>query len=211
LNSDNLNVTGESFDYGPWRFLPTFDPTFTAAYFDHSGLYSYGNQPAAVRWDLEQFALALEPIAGGAAQLRVRTDFETAFESALDAAIVRRLGVRSRGPLFDRLLRASVFRFLFESKMGFERFFFDAFGGRVGGGAAMVADLAQYEPVDPDCRTRAYFAGAAPCTMLIDEMESLWTPIAERDDWTALETKIAQIRAMGDTLLLSKPQESQSF
>ena len=34
LNTDNINVTGESFDYGPWRFAATFDPGFTAAYFD---------------------------------------------------------------------------------------------------------------------------------------------------------------------------------
>ena len=26
LNTDNINITGESFDYGPWRFLPTYDP-----------------------------------------------------------------------------------------------------------------------------------------------------------------------------------------
>ena len=26
LNTDNLNVTGESFDYGPWRFAPTCEP-----------------------------------------------------------------------------------------------------------------------------------------------------------------------------------------
>ena len=38
LNSDNINVTGESFDYGPWRFAPTWDPGFTAAYFDQTGL-----------------------------------------------------------------------------------------------------------------------------------------------------------------------------
>jgi len=26
LNSDNINVTGESFDYGPWRFTPEWEP-----------------------------------------------------------------------------------------------------------------------------------------------------------------------------------------
>jgi uncharacterized protein YdiU (UPF0061 family) len=31
LNSDNINVTGESFDYGPWRFAPEWDEEFTAA------------------------------------------------------------------------------------------------------------------------------------------------------------------------------------
>ncbi|MFX7825265.1 protein adenylyltransferase SelO family protein, partial [Acinetobacter baumannii] len=39
LNSDNINVTGECFDYGPWRFTPNWDPGFVAAYFDHNGLY----------------------------------------------------------------------------------------------------------------------------------------------------------------------------
>jgi uncharacterized protein YdiU (UPF0061 family) len=30
LNTDNMNLTGESFDYGPYRFLPHNDPNFTA-------------------------------------------------------------------------------------------------------------------------------------------------------------------------------------
>ena len=40
LNTDNMNITGESFDYGPYRFLPRNDPNFTAAYFDETGLYA---------------------------------------------------------------------------------------------------------------------------------------------------------------------------
>ena len=35
LNTDNFNVTGECFDYGPWRFIDFADPYFTAAYFDY--------------------------------------------------------------------------------------------------------------------------------------------------------------------------------
>lgn len=58
LNSDNMNVTGESFDYGPYRFLPECDPRFVAAYFDASGLYAYGRQPAAVGWNVERLAAA---------------------------------------------------------------------------------------------------------------------------------------------------------
>ena len=56
LNTDNINITGESFDYGPWRFLPRNDPNFTAAYFDHSGLYSFGRQPEALFWNLSRLA-----------------------------------------------------------------------------------------------------------------------------------------------------------
>ncbi|MBK5265418.1 MAG: YdiU family protein, partial [Alphaproteobacteria bacterium] len=51
LNSDNINITGESFDYGPWRFTPKWDPAFTAAYFDQTGLYAFGRQAEAIHWD----------------------------------------------------------------------------------------------------------------------------------------------------------------
>ena len=208
LNSDNLNVTGESFDYGPWRFLPVFDPTFTAAYFDHSGLYAYGNQPAAVRWNLEQLALALAPLTGRV--IPVRQDFDRAFEDALDAAIVRRLGVRSRGPLWDRLLRGALFRFLHDAKPGFERAFFDAWGGRANPRlpAALKDELAAYEPVDEARLAGPYFGGDAPCTMLIDEVEAIWSAISERDDWAPLEAKVGAIRLMGAALGLQDAPRS---
>ncbi len=48
LNTDNINTTGESFEYGPWRFLPTLDPALTAAYFDETGLCAYGRQPGVL-------------------------------------------------------------------------------------------------------------------------------------------------------------------
>ena len=67
LNSDNINITGESFDYGPWRFTPDWDPEFTAAYFDHYGLYAFGRQPEAIHWDLAQLAGCLSLVADGAA------------------------------------------------------------------------------------------------------------------------------------------------
>ena len=60
LNTDNFNITGESFDYGPWRFLPNFDFNFTAAYFDNAG-YAYGRQPrpACGRYAVSPTALFL--------------------------------------------------------------------------------------------------------------------------------------------------------
>ncbi|MEO6361319.1 MAG: protein adenylyltransferase SelO family protein, partial [Sphingomicrobium sp.] len=59
LNSDNIAISGESFDYGPWRFTPDWDSEFTAAYFDHYGLYAFGRQPEAIHWNLAQLAGAL--------------------------------------------------------------------------------------------------------------------------------------------------------
>ena len=53
LNTDNMSITGESFDYGPYAFIDRYDPRFTAAYFDHGGRYSYGNQSAICQLNLK--------------------------------------------------------------------------------------------------------------------------------------------------------------
>ncbi|MGB2925514.1 MAG: protein adenylyltransferase SelO family protein, partial [Limnothrix sp.] len=37
----------------PYAFIPTYDPKFTAAYFDYSGRYCYGNQPGICELNLE--------------------------------------------------------------------------------------------------------------------------------------------------------------
>jgi uncharacterized protein YdiU (UPF0061 family) len=53
LNTDNMSITGESFDYGPFAFIDTYNPQFTAAYFDYYGRYSYANQPGICKLNLE--------------------------------------------------------------------------------------------------------------------------------------------------------------
>jgi uncharacterized protein YdiU (UPF0061 family) len=60
LNTDNMAITGESFDYGPFAFLEQFDPRFTAAYFDHNGRYAYANQPGICLWNLEMLQIPLK-------------------------------------------------------------------------------------------------------------------------------------------------------
>ena len=216
LNTDNLNVTGESFDYGPYRFLPVLDAGFTAAYFDHAGRYAYGNQPAAVAWALAQLAIALAPLAPDRDLGAIVRAFQPAYQVALDAAIVRRLGVASRGPLPDRLLRTAVLDFLATSQIPFERFFFDAYGGaaaaarlarspaaaeyRSTAAAEVVADLAAYAPRPTARLDHPYFADPAPCTLLIDEIEAIWAAIDVADRWTAFDAKIAAIRRMGEAL-----------
>ena len=216
LNTDNMNVTGESFDYGPWRFLPRYDLSFTAAYFDHTGLYAYGRQPDAVFWNLQRFAETLLGLTSEDALRAALDPFVETFFRAYREAMLRRLGLRPAGDERDQDLLSLLRAFLRESGVGYERFFFDWWGGSAsrvraaaGGAAEFYATasfapieqaLAGYEPVDPARLADPYFAGDAPCTLLVEEVEALWDPIAERDDWQPFEQKIAEIRAMGSAL-----------
>jgi uncharacterized protein YdiU (UPF0061 family) len=202
LNTDNMNLTGESFDYGPYRFLPTCDPSFTAAYFDHSGLYAYGRQPEAVYWNLMRFADTLSLIEKSARLDSALRRFQDEFSTALDAQFLRRLGLRSRNSEDDRRLRQSGFLLMQRSAMPFERFFFEHYArGDLSaelGGAGEFQEL--FKRYEAGAERGDYFAGDAPCTLLIEEIESIWADIDERDDWAAFEGKIAEIRAAGASL-----------
>lgn len=216
LNTDNMNITGESFDYGPWRFTPTWDPMFTAAYFDQGGLYAFGRQGEAVLWNLYRLAESLLSISSEDSLRPPLESFDALFAGALAQQLVGRLGLTSRGPVADGALFAAAMAFLGRCEIPYERLFFDWWGGEasaeraLGGPEAAAYELptftpvrdllADYEPERPEGLEHPYFAGEAPCTMLIDEMEATWTPIAEDDDWSAFEEKLAEVRQMGDAL-----------
>ena len=213
LNTDNMNLTGESFDYGPYRFLPRNDPNFTAAYFDENGLYAFGRQPEAVFWNLRQLAGALTLVTDADALVAALNGFSAAYRTALSSAMLRRLGLAPHGFDADVDLVNAAFRALAEGgpELRWEPFFFDWFGGLASearalggpraalyGGEAFAefrAQLAPYRTDRPDRLAAAYFAGAEPEELLYDEIEALWAAIAERDDWAPFEAKLARIEA----------------
>ena len=209
LNTDNMVVTGESFDYGPWRFLPRNDPNFTAAYFDETGLYSFGRQPEAAFWNLQQLAACLTLVSESDALVAALNGFTPAYRDALREAMLARLGLKSRGADADVDLVNAAFRALQAGgeRLRWEPFFFDWFCGDEGralGGVRgdLYADegfadfrrlLAGFEPDRPDRLDHPMFAAAEPEEMLIDEVEAIWNPIAESDDWSGFETKLERL------------------
>jgi uncharacterized protein YdiU (UPF0061 family) len=217
LNTDNLNVTGESFDYGPWRFLPRYDPGFTAAYFDQSGLYAFGRQPAAVRWNLQRLAEALSPIASRSAMEHALVDYDVRVLRALSDGILWRLNLAPGSPADDALLAQRVLCFLGEgareARPDWDRFFFDWEGGEASVARAFQSPLralyetprfaslrANWEDRAPRGARRLaspYLRERAPTTMVIGEVERIWSAIAERDDWQPFHDHVAAVRRLG--------------
>jgi uncharacterized protein YdiU (UPF0061 family) len=204
LNSDNIAITAQSFDYGPWRWTPYWDGHFTAAYFDHAGLYSFGRQPEAIHWDLVQLARSLREIEEAAPLTAALERFPDLFQHALRDALFGRLGLLPGALDEDMKLVVAIEEALARKTVTIDRFFFDWRGGRVPaegyeGFDDLAALIAGREPV-PGARDHPYWSDPEPCTMHIDEVEALWSAIDERDDWGPLQAKIAAIRRMGDAL-----------
>jgi serine/tyrosine/threonine adenylyltransferase len=208
LNSDNINVTGESFDYGPWRFTPEWDPDFTAAYFDHYGLYSFGRQPEAIQWDLAQLAGALSLVTEAPPLSEALSSWGGRFEDALVAAMLRRLGL---APCDDaREIVAALVRALASREAGIDRIFFDWRGGRDPGADRYPSDpfraLAKALEGRERIPTHEYWSDPGPCSMHIEEVEAIWSAIAERDDWQPFEDMVTSVRRMAAAMEQDAPQ-----
>lgn len=205
LNTDNLNVTGESFDYGPWRFAPTADPELTAAYFDGEGLYAYGRQPTAVRWGLEQLGRALTPL--GERLDGALDGYPAALFGGLRAGVLRRLGLRSAGDAADTALVDAWTRWLEATRVPMHQAYFDWFGGDAARAArsplAAAYEAPGFAPVRATLDAFTPVGGPAPdapVDMLIGTVEALWDAIDLTDDWAPLHRHVAAVRALGERL-----------
>lgn len=215
LNSDNMNITGESFDYGPYRFLPIYSPDFTAAYFDQTGLYAYGRQPESVLWNLQQLASSLTLVGEVGPLEQALNEYAPRFNSQLIRKFIERLGLQEMSAEADSDLFVAAFHLMKTNDIYFEQFFFDWYGGLTRESHALIGpesqkyrgpafdhfrkNLAPRTATESAKRhlTHAYFTRRSPCALLIDEIEWIWDAIAQNDDWSRFEQKIIDIRLMG--------------
>jgi uncharacterized protein YdiU (UPF0061 family) len=197
MNTDNMNITGESFDYGPFRFLPTLDPKFTAAYFDHGGLYAFGRQPEAMAWNLAQLAQSLSLICEDVDLIAAMNDFAPRYQTALNSHVFRRLGLAPKNLETDTAFVRDTFIYLQESQVPWPEFWHDWQGG---GDRADQDQIGQYKGDWID-QIKSFEAVSdrpetdAPESLLYAEIGEIWLPIAEDDDWRAFEQKNVRLKA----------------
>jgi protein adenylyltransferase len=220
LNSDNLNVTGESFDYGPWRSLPYYDPDFTAAYFDETGHYAFGRQPAAVLRNLRYLAESLAEIAPGGELIEILQAFPAIYAEARVAAVLDRLGLAAESPELDGELVDALLTFAGRTRVPWDQLWFDLRGGATrldqalagpqgaayaGEAFARPRTLLEAHRPRPGATDHPFWRRLSPPSLVIDHVRALWSAIADRDDWTPLEDTIADLRTLGLALHATHP------
>ena len=213
LNTDNMNVTGESFDYGPWRAAVDLDPAFTAAYFDHAGLYAYDRQPGAVLWNLQRLALALTLIGDPHTLGPALEDHPDVYAHQLARRWLWRLGLREQGKGQDIALVDVLLSGLRDAKLPIDRFVHDWAGGPNATLRALSGPLAPlykrrwFAPLRDALESRASASSesrsgplmedGAPVGLPIERVRAIWARIDEDDDWTDLYRTVDILRSAG--------------
>lgn len=199
LNTDNMNISGESFDYGPWRWLPRWDAGFTAAYFDHAGRYAFGRQAQAIGWNCGQLAIALRLLAPDTAPLIAALDrFEPLYQQALAKRTLWRLGLAPLTLEENAQLLAAAGAHLQASGQAPCHFFHRHRGGRNRPAGDFGEQLARFAPLPHALEHDAWHQ--PPPDNLYPTVEQLWAAIDQHDNWQPLYAHIERIRHLGEAL-----------
>ncbi|MFW5793678.1 MAG: protein adenylyltransferase SelO [Bacteroidota bacterium] len=62
MNTDNISICGETFDYGPCAFMNNYKPETVFSSIDSFGRYSYENQAKILKWNIAKLAEAILPL-----------------------------------------------------------------------------------------------------------------------------------------------------
>ncbi len=204
MNTDNMNITGESFDYGPFRFSPTLQAARTAAYFDHQSLYAFGRQPETMYWNLAQLASAFTLITDEKPVVKVLDNFPNHYSAALRTAFFKRLGMEpGKDANKDMGFINSTFLYLENSQAGLAQFYYNFRGGAGRLKQALKGPnktayegqefkdwLKVFKTYEPNAKA----PDTDVVTIIHEEIEALWAPIAAHDDWSLFERKLTDIK-----------------
>ena len=211
MNTDNMSITGESFDYGPYRFLPTLKSSHTAAYFDHNGLYAFGRQPESMYWNVAQLAQSLSLITDDKPLIEAMDGFAEHYRARLCHHVFRRLGLAPTSLEADTAFVLATFNHLEASQTPWPQFWHDWQGG---------ADQKARAQKSPNAK---FYTGAAfedwykllasfdangsaatrdhPPSLLYEEIGALWEPIDECDDWSSFHDKVMSFRRVSSSMV----------
>lgn len=218
INSDNMSITGESFDYGPYAFISTYDPKFTAAYFDYGGRYRYENQPLACRWNLHMLQLVLKGVIPAEAMEESLEAYEMHYQQAYRERMTNRLGLAADSLSVSTELVSATVEMLHKTQVSYHGFFSDlcqqASSQWQASDDAIAAALSlpnepsaqrwvtlyrlalTQEPSFEAIATR--LAQHNPKTVPVrPEIEAVWEPIVATDDWDPLYALLDRIREEG--------------
>jgi uncharacterized protein YdiU (UPF0061 family) len=125
LNTDNMSITGESFDYGPYAFMDVYDPKFTAAYFDYASRYCYRNQPAICHWNLRMLQKPLKRVVAPDSLEAGLATFDDRYWHYYTQRMLRKLGFESLPEPLGRDLVHQTLELLNSVTVSYHQFFLE--------------------------------------------------------------------------------------
>ena len=92
MNTDNMSILGETFDYGPYGFMEDYIPSYVCNHSDHQGRYAFKNQPYIGLWNCSALGHALSSLISEENQDEILKTYELIFQNKLAELYRKKLG-----------------------------------------------------------------------------------------------------------------------
>ncbi|WP_323845531.1 protein adenylyltransferase SelO [Microbulbifer magnicolonia] len=122
LNTDNMSIIGDTFDYGPYGFLDDYEPAFICNHSDHTGRYAFEQQPGVVLWNLNALAHAFSAFVSVEALRDCLEEFQPRLVDEYAAQMRRKLGLAAAED-GDQQLCADLLQLLADASADYTLFF----------------------------------------------------------------------------------------
>ncbi|TGN39846.1 protein adenylyltransferase SelO [Marinobacter confluentis] len=122
MNSDNMSIIGETFDYGPFAFLDDFDAGYICNHTDQGGRYAYNRQPNVGFVNCQYLANALVPVMNEDDVRRGLRNYEIAYNQRFLQTMRNKLGLAKESET-DLSLIMDTFSMLHEHSIDYTLFF----------------------------------------------------------------------------------------
>ena len=98
MNTDNMSILGETFDYGPYGFMEDYNPSHICNHSDHQGRYAFKNQPYIGLWNCSALGHALSSLISEESQTEILQTYEENFQNTLAELYRKKLGLGLEEP-----------------------------------------------------------------------------------------------------------------
>lgn len=122
MNTDNMSILGQTFDYGPFGFLDDYDPNYICNHSDYQGRYAFEQQPRIALWNLSALAHSLSPLVQRDDLEAALGKFEVRLSQKFSELMRAKLGLHTKVDEDGRLFEA-MFELLNQNKADYTRFF----------------------------------------------------------------------------------------
>ena len=122
MNTDNMTITGATFDYGPFGFMDHFNPNFTPNHSDPNGRYAYGKQPEIGYWNLSKFAETLKHLVDSQFIAEELTNYQPTDNDYYRNLMGQKLGLEILDSEFKELVN-KLFQLLYNNLIDYSIFF----------------------------------------------------------------------------------------
>ncbi|MEC4986533.1 MAG: protein adenylyltransferase SelO family protein, partial [Oscillatoria sp. PMC 1076.18] len=184
---------------------PSYNPQFTAAYFDYSGLYCYENQPLICKVNLEKLQKPLALVMADRELEAGLAQFDDFYQSSYYQLMLRKLGLQDLSVSQGEELVKQTVQALKDSQVGYHLFFAELaewFSPNWRNDSSIILENASFSlsgwqdwlelyhnslnilPAEKMAQVADNLQFANPKTALLRPIiESIWEPITLEDNW----------------------------